>query len=103
MRRPFDSEKALRRERQAHGTTGLYYIRAYYRVPAMRMGRVRYEGQLGTITGSTVVHLIVRPDERSYKGTRWIVHPTWHVEYLAPDGAVTWADKRLAAWKGQSA
>jgi hypothetical protein len=33
MRRPFDSEKALRRERQAHGTTGLYYIRAYYRVP----------------------------------------------------------------------
>ncbi len=26
--------------------------------------------------------LIARPDERTRKGERLILHPTWHVEYL---------------------
>jgi hypothetical protein len=59
------------------------YIREKYRVPAKRMGRIRYDGKLGTITGTAHgAHLLVRPDERKYKGYRWILHPTWKVEYL---------------------
>lgn len=59
------------------------YIRHYYHVPAKRMGRVKFRGELGTITGMSGPHLIVRPDVRKYKGYRWILHPTWQVEYLA--------------------
>jgi hypothetical protein len=58
------------------------YIRWRYNVPAKRLGRVRYDGKLGTITGMSGPHLIVRPDERKYKGYRWILHPTWKMEYL---------------------
>lgn len=59
------------------------YIRSYYRVPAKRGGRIRFRGEPGTITGTTDGgRLIVRPDVRKYKSTRWILHPTWQVEYL---------------------
>ena len=47
-------------------------------------GRIRYEGQPGTITGTSGPYLIVRPDDMRWlrsKLYRWILHPTWHVEY----------------------
>lgn len=66
---------------------GIRYIRAYYRVPARVGGRVRitaygsFNGKLGTITGTNMGRLVVRPDERPYKSTRYRVHPR-EVEYL---------------------
>jgi len=103
MRRLLDNDRAWQREQSAHGLTGISYIRAHYHVPATRGGRVRYEGRLGTITGTTAGKLIVRPDVRRYHTYRDICHPTWHMEYLDLDGRVMWVDQRLAAWKGQTA
>lgn len=65
--------------------SAIQYIRDTYHVPAKIGGRVCYEGKPGTITGTSGPHLIVRPDERKHKGYRWILHPTWHVEYLTPE------------------
>lgn len=54
------------------------YVRRYYRVPAKRGGRVKFAGDLATITGSDGARLRIRCDD----GARLIVHPTWRMEYL---------------------
>lgn len=67
----------------------LDYIRRAYKVPAKRGGRVRIDGHLGTIIGSSGPHLMVRFDEAWIKpavSARRVrvsaCHPTWMVEYL---------------------
>lgn len=62
------------------GAMGL--IREFYGVHAKRGGRVRFMGQLGTITSAMPgeMHLRLRMD---YDPSRTIiVHPTWQMEYL---------------------
>ena len=75
----------------------LEYIRQRYRVPAKRLGRVRVNGALGTITQATGGYLIVRFDA----GHRRRCHPTWRVEYLDPGGVLrldTWDEPK--PWEG---
>lgn len=60
------------------------YIRDYYGVPAKRGVRVKYaasdgEEFEGVITGSKDAHLRVRFPNTNHS---WIMHPTWHIEYL---------------------
>jgi hypothetical protein len=52
-------------------------IRRNYNVPARRGGRIRFMGQLGTITSATH-YLRVKFDN----GGKALLHPTWNVEYL---------------------
>jgi hypothetical protein len=102
MRRPFDSEKALRRERQAHRTTGLYYIRACYRVPAMRMSQrlavPHTEGAVHPhlLEAAVIVqgHLDAVPIRRPAR-SRWEV-ARGHGEYGAE--FVDAEDRRVLGW-----
>jgi hypothetical protein len=59
------------------------YVRAHYRVPARRGGRVVVDGTPGVITGFDQQYLSVR-----LAGTRRSVpvHPTWRVTYLTTGG-----------------
>lgn len=62
----------------------LEYIRRYYKVPAEKGARVRFEGKAGTIlSGASGPYLRVRLDGEKWART---YHPTWHLEYDAdPD------------------
>jgi hypothetical protein len=55
------------------------YIRRHYNVPAKRFGRVKFQGKLGTITGSDGAYLRIRLDGERRAGK---YHPTWQIEYL---------------------
>lgn len=63
----------------------LEYIRNYYKVPAKRGGRIRFDYYVeqgkqgdGTIIGTSGPHLQVRFDD----GHEAPLHPTWKVIYL---------------------
>jgi len=67
----------------------LKYIRKAYGVPAYRGARIRYTDEQGAIFNGRITsaqsgRLRVLVDDRveGYRG-RMILHPTWHVEYLA--------------------
>jgi len=67
----------------------LKYIRKAYNAPAYRGARIRYTDEQGTIFNGRITsaksgRLRVLVDDRveGYWG-RMILHPTWHVEYLA--------------------
>lgn len=55
-------------------------IREFYKVPAKRGGKVRFQGNPGVITGTTRTgaYLRIRLDT----GQSFMVHPTWEMEYL---------------------
>ncbi|ATE84623.1 hypothetical protein phi2LM21_p06 [Sinorhizobium phage phi2LM21] len=66
----------------------LSYIRAYYRVPAKRGGRVEYTGdprinQQGKITGARGARLLIRLDGETRPS---VFHPTWEIRYLQEPG-----------------
>lgn len=76
---------------------GMAAIRRIRGVPAKRGRRVRFNPnadgqpprpQLGTIVSTRGEYLRVRMDGET--GRPWILHPTWHVEYLDDDGKVIW-------------
>lgn len=56
------------------------YVRRYYRVPAKRGGRIRWDGRPGTIVGFVGQYLRVRLDARP----KYVItlHPTYLIEYL---------------------
>jgi hypothetical protein len=55
------------------------YIRNYYKVPAKRGGKVKYEGKTGIIIGSRLAYLRIRLEgEKEIKS----YHPTYNLEYL---------------------
>lgn len=59
-------------------------IRRRYGVPAKRGMRVRYHSnRLGTIRSADGHHLMIQLDGDKHTGT---YHPTWELEYLAPQG-----------------
>jgi len=67
----------------------LKYIRKAYGVPSYRGARIRYTDEQGAIFNGRITsaqsgRLRVLVDDRveGYRG-RMILHPTWHVEYLA--------------------
>lgn len=73
----------------------LEYIRSTYNVPAKRGGRIRYTDSQGVIFNCTIKSargglLRVLVDDRvpGYRG-RLLLHPTWHVEYIAHGVPVT--------------
>lgn len=56
-------------------------VREQYKVPAKRGGRIRFRGKPGVITGTprgAGMYLYIRMDT----GQRFMVHPTWEMEYL---------------------
>ncbi len=55
------------------------YIRSYYKVPAKRGGRVKFDGKPGTIVWTDGPYLRIRLD-----GQRGVesFHPLWKIEYL---------------------
>lgn len=62
----------------------LKYIRAHYRVPAKRGGRVEYTGDRGRyrngkITGARGGSLLIRLDGEERPS---VFHPTWKIRYL---------------------
>lgn len=59
------------------------YVRDYYRVPAARGGRIRFDGAPGVIVGFRDQYLRVRLDGEPGIDT---LHPTWRVEYLTEGG-----------------
>lgn len=61
------------------------YVRAYYRVPAERGGRVEAEGKPGRITSFAGAHIRIRLDGEKHSRP-W--HPTWHMKYLDAAGNV---------------
>ncbi|GEM_PF-790112 len=69
--------------------TGFEYIRQFYRVPAKRLGRVRYWGgkepREGTITGTSGPGLTIRLDGEKHARP---YHPTWALEYLDPEASL---------------
>lgn len=62
---------------------GLEWVRSSYGVPARRGGRVEYTGkgksQMGTITGASGSHILIRLDEVGFPQP---FHPTWSLRYL---------------------
>lgn len=70
--------------RRGEAVVSIEYIRKTYGVPAWRGGRVIFhalEGRTyGTITGSKNALLRIRMDD----GYRGLYHPTFKLEYLAP-------------------
>jgi hypothetical protein len=58
------------------------WIRRNYGVPALRGGRVKFKGKLGTIVGSSGPYLRVRLDGEKLSR---VYHPTWKMEYEAAD------------------
>jgi hypothetical protein len=59
---------------------GFLYIRAYYKVPAQRGGRVRYRGKPGRILSTTGHYLWLMLDGETRRTGP--CHPTWEMEYL---------------------
>jgi hypothetical protein len=74
-------DHALPTSQSAVDTSGLEYIRGYYRVPARVGVKVLLEGCHGEIVGSSGPHLLVQ-----IEGDDGPVpaHPTWEIEYLVP-------------------
>lgn len=60
----------------------LEYIRNYYGVPAKKGGRVNAYGKLGTITGTSNAHLLIKLDGEKHSNP---YHPTDGIEYLEPE------------------
>lgn len=54
------------------------YVREYYKVPAKRGMRIKFEGQPGVIVGFRDQYLRVRLDDEKRIIT---CHPTWEIEY----------------------
>jgi hypothetical protein len=71
------------------------YIRDAYGVPAKRGGRVKFTGgdaeTTGTITGARGHYLRIRLD--GHKRTM-SYHPTWEIEYTAPNDQGSGAAER---------
>lgn len=61
----------------------LEYIRRYYRVPAFKGAKIKYQGNDGVIRGGTSSYLLVRLDGEK---TNITCHPTWQIEYLELGG-----------------
>ena len=61
----------------------LEYIRRYYRVPAFKKAKIKYQGKDGEIRGGTGSYLLVRleGEKQNIK-----CHPTWEIEYLDNGG-----------------
>lgn len=55
------------------------YVRRYYEVPAVKGGRILFDGKPATITGFDGAHLLARLDDEP-EPVR--LHPRWKVEYL---------------------
>jgi hypothetical protein len=64
------------------------WIRSHYGVPAKRGGRVEYTpcegskdlpGKIGTITGTSGPHLLIRLDGEKHSRP---YHPTWQLRYF---------------------
>lgn len=54
------------------------YVREYYKVPAKRGMRIKFEGKPGVIVGFRDQYLRVRLDGEKHPVT---CHPTWEIEY----------------------
>lgn len=77
----------------------LAYIRAHYRVPARVGDRIRFAGTPhsgpvdGRIAGSRGSYLLVDLDPEhpatARRPGRFLLHPTWEVEYLDESGSRT--------------
>ena len=65
-------------EKHTASSNALKYIKATYGVPAIRGGRVKFEGKPGTIVGGRGAHLRIKLDGEAKAG---IYHPRWHIEY----------------------
>ena len=62
----------------------LEYIRSYYKVPAFKGARVKYEDRDGEIVGAEGQHLLIKLDGETEPG---IYHPDWHITYLESEAA----------------
>ena len=58
----------------------LKYIKDYYNVPAKRLTKILFKGDICKITGSNGPLLIVR---RLADDRKMYIHPTWKVNYEA--------------------
>ena len=61
----------------------LEYIRNYYRVPAFKGAKIKYQGKDGVIRGGTGSYLLVRIEGEK---TNVKCHPTWQIEYIENGG-----------------
>ncbi|MFG1318025.1 hypothetical protein [Xanthobacter autotrophicus] len=81
---------------------GLEWVRSSYGVPARRGGRVEYTGkgksQMGTITGASGSHILIRLDEVGFPQP---FHPTWSLRYLDAT-PVTVAKSEVPSIRGRS-
>jgi hypothetical protein len=66
----------------SHMKGGFDWIRSHYDVPALRGGRIRFNGKPGRITSVHAGHLVLHLDGEPAR-RRHYVHPCWRMEYLS--------------------
>lgn len=62
----------------------MQYIRDYYKVPAKRGGKIKFQGIPHVIVGSDGAHLRAKPLTsfgEPFRVKSVTLHPTWEVEY----------------------
>lgn len=84
-------------ERERHDGRDGSYVRFHYRVPAVRNGRVLFDGKPGRIAGFDGQYLLLTLDGETEPGK---YHPTWHIQYLDDAGQVIWPKAETAEQSG---